>query len=128
MSPKNGSAERGSAEPSGLYRLLRPALYALPAETAHNLAMGALQAAQAAGAEELLEGLYAPEAEPSLSVEAFGHRFAHPLGLAAGFDKDAVAFEALLASGFSFVEVGTVTAHPQRGNPRPRLFRLPGDR
>lgn len=66
--------------------------------------------------------------DPRLEVEALGLRFRSPIGLAAGFDKDARAVHALLALGFGFVEVGTVTAHPQPGNPRPRLFRLPEDR
>jgi dihydroorotate dehydrogenase len=62
------------------------------------------------------------------AVEAFGLTFPHPLGLAAGFDKNAVGFNALAALGFGHVEVGTVTGEPQPGNPRPRLFRLPADR
>jgi dihydroorotate dehydrogenase len=61
-------------------------------------------------------------------VQALGLDFPNPIGLAAGFDKDAVAFEALGALGFGFVEVGTLTAQPQPGNPKPRLFRLPRDR
>jgi dihydroorotate dehydrogenase len=61
-------------------------------------------------------------------VEAFGLRFPHPLGLAAGFDKNAVGIDALAALGFGHVEVGTVTGQAQPGNPRPRLFRLPADR
>jgi dihydroorotate dehydrogenase len=71
--------------------------------------------------------MLSPATAPELEVEAFGHRFAHPLGLAAGFDKDALGHEALLSSGFAFVEVGTVTAHAQSGNPAPRLFRLTDD-
>lgn len=62
------------------------------------------------------------------SVEALGLRFPNPIGLAAGFDKDAIAYETLGAMGFGFVEVGTLTGEPQPGNPRPRLFRLPKDR
>ncbi len=61
-------------------------------------------------------------------VHAFGLTFPHPLGLAAGFDKNAVGIDALAALGFGHVEVGTVTGEPQPGNPRPRLFRLPADR
>src|SRR5262249_41480623 len=64
---------------------------------------------------------------PSLRVEALGLIFANPLGLAAGFDKNAVAIDALLALGFGFVEAGTVTPQPQPGNPKPRLFRLTED-
>ncbi len=62
-----------------------------------------------------------------LEREVFGLRFPNPVGLAAGFDKNAVAVPALAALGFGFVEVGTVTRHPQPGNPRPRLFRLPSE-
>jgi dihydroorotate dehydrogenase len=66
--------------------------------------------------------------DPKLAVNALGLRFANPIGLAAGFDKNATAYEALAALGFGFVEIGTVTAEPQPGNPKPRLFRLPDDR
>jgi dihydroorotate dehydrogenase len=65
---------------------------------------------------------------PPAPVEAMGLRFPNPLGLAAGFDKSAEGVDALAALGFGFVEIGTVTARPQPGNPRPRLFRLPADR
>ncbi len=65
---------------------------------------------------------------PELAVDALGLHFAHPIGLAAGFDKNATAYEALAALGFGFVEVGTVTGLAQPGNPKPRLFRLPADR
>jgi dihydroorotate dehydrogenase len=65
---------------------------------------------------------------PELRVRAFGLDFAHPIGLAAGFDKNATAYEALAGLGFGHVEVGTVTAQAQPGNPKPRLFRLPADR
>jgi dihydroorotate dehydrogenase len=67
-------------------------------------------------------------ASPSLSIEAMGLRFEHPLGLAAGFDKGEVVAPALLALGFSHVEIGTITPRPQPGNDRPRLFRLPEHR
>jgi len=75
----------------------------------------------------VLQRLCAPRA-PELRVHAFGRELPGPLGLAAGFDKDAKGVRALLSLGFGFVEVGTVTADPQPGNPRPRLFRLPRDR
>lgn len=65
---------------------------------------------------------------PGLAVDALGLHFEHPIGLAAGFDKNATAYEALAALGFGFVEVGTVTGQGQPGNPQPRLFRLPKDR
>jgi dihydroorotate dehydrogenase len=66
--------------------------------------------------------------EPALRVRALGLDFPSPLGLAAGFDKDAAHVDALAALGFGFVEIGTVTAEGQEGNPRPRMFRLPADR
>jgi len=66
--------------------------------------------------------------DPALAVRALGLDLASPLGLAAGFDKDAAHVDALSALGFGFVEIGTVTAQPQDGNPRPRMFRLPADR
>jgi dihydroorotate dehydrogenase len=74
--------------------------------------------------------VHTPERRPGRSspVSAMGLTFPNPLGLAAGFDKNAVGIDALAALGFGFVEVGTVTARPQPGNPRPRLFRLPRDR
>jgi len=66
--------------------------------------------------------------DPALAVEAFGLKFPHPVGLAAGLDKNAEAIEAFSAFGFGFIEVGTLTAEAQPGNPRPRLFRLTRDR
>jgi dihydroorotate dehydrogenase len=68
-----------------------------------------------------------PASNPALERHVFGLRFPNPIGLAAGFDKNARAVPALAALGFGFVEVGTITRHPQAGNPRPRLFRLPED-
>lgn len=75
----------------------------------------------------MLNRLLGPR-EPELTVRAFGRAFPGPLGLAAGFDKNAEGVSGLTALGFGFVEVGTVTAHPQGGNPRPRMFRLVADR
>ena len=69
----------------------------------------------------------APEDDPRLAVDALGLRFSNPVGLAAGFDKNARAFRAMLRMGFGFVECGTVTPRPQPGNPRPRLYRLRED-
>jgi dihydroorotate dehydrogenase len=103
----------------GLFdRLSRPFLRAFDPEDAHALAIKALRyvpaARQAADAKEL-------------GVRAFGLNFPNPVGLAAGFDKNAQVPDALLRLGFGFVEVGTVTPLPQAGNPRPRLFRLESD-
>ena len=85
-------------------------------ETAHNV-----------GIELLARGVAPVETRrdpPALAVDAWGLRFANPIGLAAGFDKDAKAFPALGAMGFGFVEIGSVTPKPQPGNPKPRVFRL----
>jgi dihydroorotate dehydrogenase len=109
-------------------RALRPALFALDAERAHDLTLRALAVAhRAAPARAALRAAYGVDGGGPLAVEVFGRRFATPLGVAAGLDKGAAAYNALGALGFAFVEVGTVTALPQPGNPRPRLFRLPRD-
>ncbi|TDB97436.1 quinone-dependent dihydroorotate dehydrogenase [Actinomadura sp. 7K534] len=112
-----------------MYRLLFSLVIArIPAETVHHLTLRALRAVQAVpGAVPLLRRLLAPR-DPALAVRALGLDFPSPLGLAAGFDKDAVAYEALGGFGFGHVEIGTVTGRPQPGNPRPRLFRLVPDR
>jgi dihydroorotate dehydrogenase len=99
----------------------------VPAETAHRAAFGLIRVAGAAGVAGLLRRWLGPR-DPVLRVRALGLEFPGPLGLAAGFDKDARATAGLGALGFGFVEVGTVTARAQPGNPRPRLFRLPADR
>lgn len=112
-----------------MYRfLIRPLLWLLSPETAHHVAFGALRFfSRLPFGRALLGRLYAYR-HPALEVEAFGRRLLNPIGLAAGFDKDAIGFEALGALGFGFVEVGTLTGEAQAGNPRPRLFRLPDDR
>jgi len=114
---------------SGMYRLLfRVVLRRVPAETAHRGALWLIRAVAAApGAARLLRRWLGPR-EPVLRVRALGLEFPGPLGLAAGFDKDARATRGLAALGFGFVEAGTVTARPQPGNPPPRVFRLPADR
>jgi dihydroorotate dehydrogenase len=99
----------------------------LPAETAHRAGFALIRVAGAAGAAGLLRRWLGPR-DPVLRVRALGLEFPGPLGLAAGFDKDARATTGLGALGFGFVEVGTVTARAQPGNPRPRMFRLPADR
>jgi len=102
------------------YSLIRPIFFALDPERAHTLSLRGLS---------LLPGLAAtPPSNPLLETEVAGVRFANPVGLAAGYDKDAVAPMQLLKLGFGSVEVGTLTPLPQAGNPRPRLFRLVEDR
>lgn len=102
-----------------LWPLLRAGLHALDAETAHRATLAAL---------ERLPITRPPAVERRLAARVFGLQFPNPVGLAAGFDKDAKAPDALLAQGFGFVEIGSVTPRPQAGNPRPRLFRLSEDR
>src|SRR5207244_6054347 len=98
-------------------RLARPLLRALEPENAHKLTLSVLKFA-----------FLRPSADdPRLAVRIFGLNFKNPIGVAAGFDKNAEVPDALLKLGFGFVEVGTVTPRPQSGNPRPRLFRLERD-
>jgi dihydroorotate dehydrogenase len=115
-----------------MYRLLyRMVLRRVPAEAAHLAAFGLIRVfgwvARVPGAARLLGRWLGPR-DPVLRVRALGLEFPGPLGLAAGFDKDARGTRGLAALGFGFVEVGTVTARAQPGNPRPRMFRLTADR
>ncbi|MFC7228927.1 quinone-dependent dihydroorotate dehydrogenase [Salinirubellus salinus] len=110
-----------------LYEAAKPLLFSLPAETVHETALSALELAQRTGLTDRLADRYTVD-DPRLETEAFGQSFDNPLGIAAGFDKDARVPNALAAFGFGHVEVGGVTAEAQPGNPRPRLFRLPEDR
>jgi dihydroorotate dehydrogenase len=107
-----------------LWRALRWLLFRFDPEWMHHLALGFLRLL---GWRPLARRLR-PRARPSLEVEALGLRFAHPLGLAAGFDKGEVLAPGVFALGFSHLEIGTVTPRPQPGNDRPRLFRLPEHR
>src|SRR3954464_6916147 len=102
-------------------QFVRPLLFLLDPESAHDLALGFLRAASSN--KPFLSGLrrFRPAFAPRT---LFGLTFPNPVGLAAGFDKNGVALPALAALGFGFIEVGTVTARPQPGNPRPRLFRF----
>jgi dihydroorotate dehydrogenase len=103
-------------------RFVRPLLFALDPETAHHLAVGSLRFAS--DFPLLLAPLrrFAPVPNPT---RLFGLNFPNPVGLAAGFDKNGVALPAWEALGFGFIEIGTVTAKPQPGNPKPRIFRYP---
>lgn len=108
-----------------MYKLIRPLLFRLDAERAHDLAINGLQRiSQSPLALRSINTLYAERITPK-PVELMGLKLSHPLGLAAGLDKQGVAGDALSALGFSFIEYGTVTPKPQAGNPKPRLFRLP---
>ncbi|MFZ5895623.1 MAG: quinone-dependent dihydroorotate dehydrogenase [Myxococcota bacterium] len=112
-----------------MYRhLLKPLLFLFPAERAHRLAFGLLRALMSLPfLRHAARALLSPRDE-GLKVNALGLTFPSPILLAAGFDKDAEGYEALGALGFGAIEVGTITAEPQPGNPTPRLFRLPRDR
>lgn len=105
---------------SGFFDLVRPGLFMIDSEAAHVLAIKALKSGLVPGC--------APKADPRLAVTVAGIAFPNPVGMAAGFDKNAEIPDALLALGFGFAEVGTLTPKPQAGNARPRLFRLPADR
>ncbi|RWW17543.1 hypothetical protein GW17_00018533 [Ensete ventricosum] len=98
-------------------RIVNPFFALLDAEVAHRLAVSAAA-----------HGFVPREKRPDLTIlglEVWGRKFTNPIGLAAGFDKNAEAVESLLGLGFGFVEVGSVTPMPQQGNPKPRIFRLP---
>lgn len=107
--------------PFKLFALARPAIFALDPETGHKLAIKALKSVPS--------GAQRPDntSDSKLAVEVAGLKFPNPVGVAAGFDKDAEVPDALLSLGFGFTEVGSITPRPQAGNPRPRLFRLSED-
>ena len=103
-----------------LYKeLIRPFLFLADPEAVHHLAMDALRLAGPVLTK------FAPAHDPRLARTVFGVTFPNPVGLAAGFDKNAVALPAWEALGFGFAEVGTITARAQPGNPKPRIFRVP---
>ncbi len=114
---------------NGFYqRILFPLLTLPDAETSHNSVLKLLSLAQRAPALlRALETLFTVD-DPRLHVSAFGLQFPNPVGLAAGFDKNGIAAQAIAALGFGHVEVGTVTPRPQPGKPKPRLYRLKPDR
>jgi len=112
-----------------IYRgLYEGVLRHVPPEAAHQAGFGLIKAAaRIPGGTAAMHAAFAPK-DPALHVHALGLDFPGPLGLAAGFDKNARGPLALAALGFSFIEVGTVTARPQPGNPKPRMFRFPDER
>jgi dihydroorotate dehydrogenase len=101
-----------------VFRLIRPALFALDSEKAHRLAVESLKLSPFTG----------PAKSGPTAINVAGIDFPNPVGVAAGFDKDAEVPDALLGLGFGFTEVGSITPRPQAGNPKPRLFRLVEDR
>jgi len=112
------NALQGGTDNVSLYRIIRPLAFALDAETAHRMTIAALK---------MVPARRPPDFPASLRTRVAGLDFPTPVGLAAGFDKDAEVAEQMLSTGFGFVEVGTLTPKPQEGNPKPRLFRLRED-
>ena len=104
-----------------MFSILRPFLFNLDPETAHDLAIKSLKFNPLPGK------LFEVENEQMLNIKIFGKKFPNPIGLAAGFDKSAEAYNQILKFGFGFVEIGTVTPLKQYGNPKPRIFRLESD-
>ncbi len=102
-----------------VYDLLKPLLFRLNPESAHNVAIWALR--------QGLVGGYQKADDPILATRVWDMAFPNPIGLAAGFDKHAQVIDPMLNLGFGFVEAGSVTPLPQPGNPKPRLFRLTQD-
>lgn len=110
-----------------MYNLIKPLLFSLDPETAHYTVSGGLQSfCKLWGGKRLLKAVYGFD-HPGLAREVFGLTFKNPIGLAAGFDKNAEYVEEMAALGFGFIEIGTVTPRPQPGNEKPRLFRLVPD-
>ena len=116
------------AQPGDLYDWIRPLLFRLDAESAHNLTFSLLRNVSNLPGGGALLGALADLEPADLSLNLWGLQFRNPIGLAAGMDKNAELLPAWAALGFGFVEVGTVTPRPQPGNDKPRLFRLPADR
>lgn len=109
-----------------IYPLIRALLFRLNPEVAHQLTLSAARlAGEVQPISALLSAVYKA---PSLPVQAFGLNFSNPIGLAAGYDKDGLAWKGLASLGFGHIEVGTVTPKAQSGNPQPRLFRLPEEK
>jgi dihydroorotate dehydrogenase len=108
-----------------IYPFIRNSLFLLPPETAHNVSMKGLDIAAALPLMNTWLSNHFQVQDTSLSKTVFGLHFPNPVGLGAGFDKNAAHLDGLEMLGFGFVEIGTVTPKPQAGNPQPRLFRIP---
>jgi dihydroorotate dehydrogenase len=122
----NESLSPARPQPLSVYPLIRPLLFRLEPERAHQLTVSLLRlASQMPLGPALMRMLFDAPDDPRLEVEAFGLKFKNPVGLAAGYDKAGVAVKGLSCLGFGHVEVGTLTLKPQAGNPRPRVHRLP---
>ena len=116
---------RSANQNLNMYSFFRPLLFKLDPETAHHLTLQLIRLGAYQPLNLLLRALYTSPAKP---VKAFGLHFQNPVGLAAGYDKDGLAWGGLAALGFGHIEIGTVTPRPQLGNPKPRVFRLVQDR
>lgn len=104
-------------------RIIRPVLFISSPETVHHFTFSLLNIF-----EPILSWFFPSPGKRNNSIDLFGLNFMHPVGLAAGLDKDGRSYRALMKLGFSFIELGTVTPKPQAGNPKPRLFRIPKDK
>lgn len=112
-----------------MYKIIRRILFTMDAEKVHYLAMGWLTRAYSVSVtRSMLKAMFKPATKKSLETKLWGITFPNPVGLAAGFDKDARFIDPLACLGFGFVEIGTLTPRPQPGNPKPRLFRLVADK
>ncbi len=110
-----------------MYSIIRKLLFKIDAEKVHHLVMKNLTLLCSVGLfRQLFKALFVVK-DPSLEKTIWGITFPNPIGLAAGFDKDAKYTDSLACLGFGFIEIGTVTPRAQPGNPKPRLFRLPAD-
>jgi dihydroorotate dehydrogenase len=122
----NATAISPSTNPDpDMYSLFRPLLFKIGPEAAHQLTLQLIRLGAYQPLSSLLQSMYAAPGKP---VQAFGLHFPNPVGLAAGYDKDGLAWRGLATLGFGHIEVGTVTLRPQPGNPKPRIFRLVEDR
>ncbi|HDZ05605.1 hypothetical protein LCGC14_0066910 [marine sediment metagenome] len=111
-----------------MYRLIiRPILFLLDPEKVHHISFSSIKFFSKIGLTSLMKSMFAVE-DKRLEKELFGLKFKNPVGLAAGFDKNAVLYNELSDFGFGFVEIGTLTPKPQKGNPKKRLFRLKADK
>ena len=109
-----------------LYKLVRPLLFQLDSELSHNILLRTINVLSRVGLSNCARTLYDFH-DPRLESEVLGIKFKNPLGLAAGFDKNAEIVDFLSAIGFGYIEIGTVTGKSQSGNPKPRIFRYPDD-
>lgn len=110
-----------------MYKLIKPIFFSMNPEQAHHTVTGGLKTfSKIWGAKALLKSIY-QVSDPRLEREVFGLKFKNPVGLAAGFDKNAEYIEDMAKFGFGFIEIGTVTPKPQSGNDKPRMFRLVND-